>query len=345
MTQIAPGAVIVDVAGTELQAHERARLAHPSVGGVILFTRNFASRAQVSALVAEIRASRTGPLLICVDHEGGRVQRFRTDGFTRLPAMARLGELYAQDRAAALRGAAEVGYVLAAELRSCDIDLSFAPVLDLDLGRSAVIGDRALGRDPFVVAALARALMLGMARAGMSACGKHFPGHGWALADSHVALPVDDRAWEQIAAQDVVPYRQLGDVALPSVMPAHVVYPAVDPKMPAGFSRRWIHELLRGELAYSGAVISDDLCMEGAAVAGNMLARAQAARAAGCDMVLVCNRPDLADQLLQELDWVPQGASAQRVARLLGLGSPKEWNTLQAELSYQQGVALCGRLC
>ena len=300
------GPVMIDVAGTALTDAERERLLDPLVGGVILFARNYTGSDQLRALTAEIRALRDPALIIAVDHEGGRVQRFRTDGFTRLPAMRSLGALWAQDHLAALDAARATGFVLAAELLAHGVDLSFTPVLDLDWGRSAVIGDRAFHSDPAAVAALARSLAHGLLLGGMANCGKHFPGHGFADADSHVALPVDERALDVVLARDAAPYEWLGETLL-SVMPAHVVYPQVD-EQPAGFSTRWLRTILRERLGYRGLVFSDDLTMEGATVAGDIVARAKAALGAGCDMVLVCNRPDLADELLARLDWAePEG--------------------------------------
>jgi beta-N-acetylhexosaminidase len=236
--------LVIDIAGTALTANDRRRLAHPLVGGLIYFGRNWQSRAQIAALSAEIKAVRPD-VLICVDHEGGRVQRFRTDGFTHLPPMRTFGELWMDDRddclgSGALRAmdaASAAGHVLAAELRACGIDFSFAPVLDLDYGESGVIGNRAFHRDPRVVAALAKSLAHGLLRAGMQHCGKHFPGHGWVKADSHTAIPVDERGLEAILAEDVAPYAWLG-ATLSAVMPAHVIYPQVD-RLPAGFSPRW----------------------------------------------------------------------------------------------------------
>ncbi|MEN9314549.1 MAG: Beta-hexosaminidase, partial [Pseudomonadota bacterium] len=296
---LSAGPVVLDVAGLTLDDSDRARLAHPLVGGVILFARNFESRAQVTGLCASIRALRPG-LMICVDHEGGRVQRFR-EGFSRIPAMRELGEHWDRDMPGACQRATEIGQTIGRELIEVGVDLSFTPVLDLDHGRSEVIGDRAFHRDPNVVTMLARALNHGLLLSGMANCGKHFPGHGWADADSHHALPVDERSLAQILSDDAAPYGRLGD-ALAAVMPAHVVYPAVD-SLPAGFSRRWLQEILRGQLGFRGLIFSDDLTMEGACVAGDIVARANAAFEAGCDMVLVCNRPDEADRLLDGLTW------------------------------------------
>ena len=298
----APGPVVVDVAGTSLTDAERERLVHPMVGGVILFTRNFIDRDQVWALCAEIRALRSPALLICVDHEGGRVQRF-LKGFTAVPPMRELGQLWDEDPLAACQEATRLGRVIGSELREVGVDLSFTPVLDLDHGRSAVIGNRAFHSDPRVVTMLARALNHGLLLAGMANCGKHFPGHGWASADSHVALPVDERGRATLIEHDAAPYRWLGET-LSSVMPAHVVYPAVD-SQPAGFSSKWLKTILRGKLGFDGVIFSDDLTMEGAAVAGDIHARARAALSAGCDMLLVCNRPDLADALIARLRWRP----------------------------------------
>jgi len=338
-----PGSVMVDVAGLELTAAEAERLRHPLVGGVILFARNFASRAQLAELTAQIHAARHEPLLVAVDHEGGRVQRFRDDGFTALPAMRALGQSWESDPLTALQQACEVGYVLAAELRACGVDLSFTPVLDLDYGRSAVIGSRALHADPAIVAQLARALVQGLALAGMAACGKHFPGHGWAEADSHHAVPTDERTLADLLAQDAAPYGWLGDAVLPAIMPAHVIYPQVDTR-PAGFSERWIQEILRQRLGYDGVVFSDDLTMEGAAVAGDILARAEAALAAGCDMVLVCNRPDLADELLARLTLPPAAASVARIRRLMPALPAPGWDDLQASPRYQRARAVAQAL-
>jgi len=324
---------MVDVAGFTLTAHERERLRHPLVGGVILFARNFRHRQQLTTLCRAIHAVRDEPLLIAVDHEGGRVQRFRSDGFTVLPAMAQLGEDWMHDPLAAMRRATAVGYVLGAELRACGVDFSFTPVLDLNHGVSEVIGDRAFHRDARVVTMLARALIQGLSSAGMAACGKHFPGHGAVHADSHHAVAVDERALEAILREDALPYDALSHMVLPAVMPAHVIYPKVDDK-PAGFSRVWLQDVLRKRLHYDGVIFSDDLSMQGATVAGDILARAQAALTAGCDMVLVCNRPDLADVLLQRMRWRVRTASAQRLRRFRPTNPVLNWRTLQADPRY-----------
>jgi len=312
-TKLPRGPVVVDVQGLALDDAERARLMHPLVGGVILFARNFESRKQVARLCDEIHSLRRPKLLVCVDHEGGRVQRFHK-GFTRVPPMRELGRQWDEDVLGACRRATEIGQTIGRELREVGVDLSFTPVLDLDWGRSGVIGDRAFHADPRVVAMLARCLTHGLLLAGMANCGKHFPGHGWAQADSHVALPRDERDLATLLASDVAPYGWLGDTLL-SVMPAHVVYPQVD-AAPAGFSRRWLRDVLRRKLGFRGLIFSDDLTMEGASVAGDIVARARAALGAGCDMVLVCNRPDLADALLAGLDWSPSAQFAKRIKAL-----------------------------
>ncbi len=272
-----PGPVMLDVVGKTLTDDDKRRLAHPMTGGVILFARHYESRAQLIALTDAIRAVRDD-LLIAVDHEGGRVQRFRTDGFTVLPAMGKLGALWDRDVLHATKVTTAVGYILAAELRACGIDMSFTPVLDLNYGQSQVIGDRAFHRDPRVVTMLAKSLNHGLALAGMANCGKHFPGHGFAHADSHVAMPVDDRPLDEILRDDVAPYDWLG-LSLASVIPAHVIYPQVDSK-PAGFSRVWLQDILRSKLRFDGAIFSDDLSME-AARQGGTLTEARERRAAG----------------------------------------------------------------
>lgn len=334
MSKLLPGPVLVDVQGTELSKEEKQRLKHPLVGGVILFARNYESPKQLQKLCAQIRKARKGPLLIAVDHEGGRVQRFKENGFTHLPSMQQLGEYWNRNPLWAMRAATEIGFVLAAELRACGVDLSFAPVLDLDYGVSTVIGSRSFHRDPRVVTMLARALIQGMSQAGMAACGKHFPGHGFVDADSHVAIPVDNRPLEQILQEDAMPYEWLSDMVLPAVMPAHVIYPQVDEKN-AGFSKVWLQDILRQRLNYQGMVFSDDLTMEGASVAGDITDRANAALSAGCDMVLVCNRPDLADELLTHLQVELSPESVQRLLRLIPTQEFMSWKKLQKTVRYQ----------
>ena len=332
-TQAALGPVMLDVVGTTLDAEDIRRIRHPLTGGVILFARNYENRRQLTALTAAIHAARPG-VLIAVDHEGGRVQRFKTDGFTRLPAMRSLGELWERDVLEATKLATATGFVLAAELRACGIDLSFTPVLDLDFGASGVIGDRSFHRDPRVVTLLAKSLNHGLALAGMANCGKHFPGHGYVKADSHTEIPVDERALKDIVGDDAMPYDWLG-MSLTAVMPAHVIYPKVDAK-PAGFSKKWLR-ILRKDFGFQGVIFSDDLSMEGASVAGSVTDGAHAALDAGCDMVLICNAPDKADQLLAELQADPAAAavSATRLAALVPTAACADWDQLQQDERYR----------
>lgn len=299
MQGMARGRVLADLAGTRLAPEERDLLCHPQVGGVILFARNFESAGQLVELTAEIHVLRAPRLLVAVDHEGGRVQRFR-EGFTLIPAMRTLGTLWNTDEEAALRTARSCGMVLAAELRACGVDLSFAPVLDLDHGPSGVIGDRAFHRLPDVVAALAAALSRGMRDGGMAACGKHFPGHGFVAADSHLDTPIDTRLLAEIERDDILPFRRLVAAGLEAVMPAHVIYPAID-DAPAGFSRVWL-EYLRVNLGFDGLIFSDDLSMEGAKAHGGVIERGIAALEAGCDMLLLCNTPADLQCLVDGLD-------------------------------------------
>ena len=342
--------VILDVAGTTLTADDRRRLAHPLAGGLILFARNWESRRQLTELTAQIKAVRDD-LLICVDHEGGRVQRFRTDGFTELPPMRVLGEAWQRDALTATDAATATGYVLGAELRACGVDLSFTPVLDLDHGASSVIGDRAFHRDARVVTMLAKSLMHGLLLAGMANCGKHFPGHGFVKADSHHETPIDRRALRAILSDDARPYEWLS-TSLAGVMPAHVVYPKVDAH-PAGFSERWLKEILRGQLGFGGAVFSDDLSMAGARqLAGRELSYAEAASralSAGCDLVLLCNQSldggEAVDALLDGLldqqaqgHWQPDPDSEQRRQALLPAVPPLTWDELMHHGAYQHAL-------
>ncbi len=350
MTPHAP--LILDVAGLSLSPADRQRLKHPLTGGIILFGRNWQNREQLSALCQEIKAVRED-LLICVDHEGGRVQRFKTDGFTHLPAMRALGELWMKDALMAMNAATAAGYVLAAELRACGVDLSFTPVLDLDWGESSVIGDRAFHRDPRVASLLAKSLMHGLLQAGMSNCGKHFPGHGFVKADSHTDIPVDRRSLKAILADDAAPYRWLS-ITLASVMPAHVIYPKVDAR-PAGFSSKWLNDILRSQLGFGGAIFSDDLSMAGARLIDgrevSYTGAAVAALNAGCDMVLLCNQSvdggAAVDGLLGGLTeaqlkghWRPQEASEHRRLALLPTTPAHGWDELMTDSHYLRALAV-----
>ena len=362
MTQHAP--LLIDIAGLSLSKVDRQRLKHPLVGGIVLFGRNWQDRAQLTRLCAQIKKLRRD-LLICVDHEGGRVQRFKTDGFTHLPPMRALGAMWLDDGkqatgSGAMRAsnaATACGFVLGSELRACGVDLSFTPVLDLDFGASGVIGDRAFARDPRVVSVLAKSLMHGLLQSGMANCGKHFPGHGFVKADSHTDIPVDGRSLKAILAQDAAPYGWLSST-LTSVMPAHVIYPKVDAR-PAGFSSRWLNDILRGQLGFGGAIFSDDLAMAGARVIdGKPVSHAQAAVAAlqaGCDMVLLCNQSLASsegggralDVLIDELTqaqlkgvWQPQDSSEERRRTLLARLPAPDWDALMVQGDYMQALGL-----
>jgi beta-N-acetylhexosaminidase len=356
MTPHAP--LIIDVAGLSLSKADKQRLKHPLVGGLILFARNFSDREQLTALCRSIKKIRQD-LLICVDHEGGRVQRFKTDGFTHLPPMRALGELWRQDGKGgpgegamrATNAATACGYVLGAELRACGVDLSFTPVLDLDYGASSVIGDRAFDADARVVSLLAKSLMHGLLQSGMANCGKHFPGHGFVKADSHTDIPVDKRSLKAILADDAAPYRWL-NTSLASVMPAHVIYPKVDSR-PAGFSAQWLGDILRAQLGFTGAVFSDDLSMAGARVIdGQPVSSTQAAVAAlnaGCDLVLLCNQSlgDGAevDALIDGLteaqlkgQWQSLETSEARRLALLPTSAATPWDDLMVQPAYMQAL-------
>jgi len=330
------GPVMLDVAGTELTPDDRRRLMHPLTGGVILFSRNYTDSKQLTLLTREIHALRSPSLLIAVDHEGGRVQRFR-DGFTAIPAMRELGLAWNAGAQRARQITQAVGFVLAAELRAHGIDLTFAPVLDLDYGSSSVIGDRAFHSDARIVAELARALVQGFKQAGMSGVGKHFPGHGHVRADSHLEVPVDERAYADIEASDIVPFRRLIAAGLGGIMPAHVIYPSVDDR-PAGFSPIWLKRILRGELGFDGIVFSDDLNMEGASVAGGFLERSQIALDAGCDMVLICNNIAAVDELYGSFRYLMPAVSLARLGRMHGRPEPEDMIGLRENPRYTQAL-------
>lgn len=356
MTPHAP--LIIDIAGTTLDKNDRRRLKHPLVGGVILFSRNWQSRQQLSALCKAIKSIRKD-LLIAVDHEGGRVQRFKSDGFTHLPAMGALGTLWMNDPLGATNAATACGYVLASELRACGVDFSFTPVLDLnhhesgDNSEGGVIGDRAFARDPRVVALLAKSLMHGLLQAGMANCGKHFPGHGFVKADSHTDAPVDRRSLKSILADDAAPYDWL-NTTLSSVMPAHVVYPKVD-ALPAGFSEKWLGYILRGQLGFGGAIFSDDLSMAGARVIGGQsVSHARAAVAAlnaGCDMAMLCNQSldggQILDKFLDDMaealvkgEWEALESSEIRRLALLPQAPAPAWDELMLHPTYMHAMGL-----
>ena len=358
MAQHAP--LIIDVAGLSLTKIDRQRLKHPLVGGIILFARNWQDRTQLTRLCREIK-SVSRHLLICVDHEGGRVQRFKTDGFTHLPPMRALGQMWLRDGKGgegagallATNAASACGFVLGAELRACGVDLSFTPVLDLDFGESSIIGDRAFARDPRVVSLLAKSLMHGLLQSGMANCGKHFPGHGFVKADSHIDIPVDKRSLKAILNEDAAPYGWL-NTTLCSVMPAHVIYPRVDAR-PAGFSSRWLNDILRGQLRFGGAIFSDDLSMAGARlIDGQEVSYTQAAMAAlnaGCDMVLLCNQSvddgRAVDALIDGLTeaqlkagWQPLEASEERRRALLPRTPAPEWDALMVQQDYMHALTL-----
>jgi beta-N-acetylhexosaminidase len=322
------------------------------VGGIILFARNWQNRSQLTGLCADIKKVRKD-LLICVDHEGGRVQRFQTDGFTHLPTMRTLGNLWMKDAMKATNAATACGYILASELRACGVDFSFTPVLDLDFGESSVIGDRSFHRDPRVAALLAKSLMYGLLQSGMANCGKHFPGHGFVKADSHTDIPFDKRSLKAILADDAAPYNWLSG-SLTSVMPAHVIYPKVDSR-PAGFSSKWLGDILRGQCGFTGAIFSDDLSMEAARLIDDKRVSyteaAVTALNAGCDMVLLCNQSvdggEAVDELINGMveavvkeQWLPCEASDLRRLALLPTTPAPEWDALMVQPSYMQALSL-----
>lgn len=332
------GPLILDPVGAALTDDDRKRLTHPAAGGVILFARNFESCEQLHALTTEIERLREPALLVCVDHEGGRVQRFR-NGFTLLPPMRELGRLWDRDRNAGLQAAHAVGYVMAAELAAHGVDFSFAPVLDLDFGSSSVIGDRALHFDPIAVGSLAARLIEGLQQGGVTAVGKHFPGHGYAALDSHIEMPRDERPLAEILRKDILPYRTAMAAGLAGVMPAHVIYSQVDPE-PAGYSRFWLQRMLREKLGFPGVVFSDDLSMAGASVAGGVAERARAALAAGCDMVLLCNDPAGQESVLEALaDAAPADARVEAMRRKGGRDLRKSVAYREAQQALQRFAA------
>lgn len=330
------GPIMFDLEGPELTAEERELLSHPLAGGIILFSRNYQTPEQLSALVTSIHKLTDPRLLVAVDHEGGSVQRFR-DAFTTLPAAIRFGEIHDRDAIEACALAEQCGWVMAVELRAHDVDFSFAPVLDLGKGRSRVIGSRAFHRNPEVVARLGKSFLRGMKKAGMASVGKHFPGHGTVEADSHVDIPIDPRPLETIFLKDLVPFEQMIQAGLPAVMPAHVIYPEVDGK-PAGFSSVWLQSVLRGQLGFQGAIFSDDISMAGATWGGDNIGRAGSALEAGCDMVLVCNNRRGVEDIMDGLGEYSNPVSAIRLARMHGHGQC-HWDDLLSWDSYREAAA------
>jgi len=311
------GSLMLDLIGVELSAEERELLQHPMTGGVILFTRNYEDKQQLTELVQQMRAVSQQPLLIAVDHEGGRVQRFRPE-FSRLPPLGEFGAIYQEQPEKALQLAEKAAWLMAIELRELAIDFSFAPVLDLDYGVSEVIGDRSFGRDPNRVVSLASAYIKGMKAAGMAATGKHFPGHGAVVADSHLAIPEDKRSEAEIWQDDIQPFIQLHQQGqLDAIMPAHVIYSQLD-QQPAGFSAYWLQTILRQKIGFEGVIFSDDLSMEGASFAGGYTERAEAALAAGCDMILACNHRAGAIEILDEVRHKPTLEQSKRLQRMVG---------------------------
>lgn len=334
------GPVMLDLQGTELDQEDVDLLRHPAVGGIILFARNFESPAQLSALTRAIAAADDRRLLIAVDQEGGRVQRFR-EGLTRLPPAARFGELYADDPRAGIEAARDVGWLMASELRQLGVDFSFAPVLDVECGVSQVIGDRAFATQPEAVASLAAAWLDGVHGAGMAGCGKHFPGHGGVVADSHLELPEDQRALAALEHSDLLPFRRLIANGLEAVMPAHVRYVNIDPE-PAGFSTFWLRRMLRGRLRFDGAIVSDDLNMAAADAGGTAAERALAALHAGCDLLLICNNRPAASAIVDAVgDW-HCADSAIRLARLRGRTSVSLDHPQRREAALTAVAALMG---
>ena len=335
------GPVMMDLEGIGITDAERELLENPLVGGVILFTRNFESIEQITQLVEQIHSVRSPHLLVAIDHEGGRVQRFH-EGFTRLPPAAVFGKMYKEDADKARKYAEQAGWLLAAELRAIGVDFSFAPVLDLAHGVSGVIGDRAFHAKPDVVATLAYASMHGMRRAGMHAVGKHFPGHGGVAEDSHLALPVDHRELEVLMREDIVPFAKMISNDLSGIMPAHVIYDKVDDK-PAGYSKIWLQDILRGRLNFQGVIFSDDLSMEAAGIAGDFGNRAEQSLDAGCDMVLVCNHPEGVAEIVAHLEGYNNPTSQMRLARMHGKNEI-EYKQLHDNYDWKQTSAMIAEL-
>lgn len=328
------GPLMIDIEGVELSPVDRDILKHPLVGGLILFSRNYESVEQVSVLCDQVHRLRAEPLLIAVDHEGGRVQRFK-EGFTQIPCMQTIGNVYADNPILGLDYAQQTAWLMAMELRLVGVDFSFAPVLDLDYGRSEIIGDRAFSDDKQAVVDVAEAFQKGLADAGMASIGKHFPGHGAVAPDSHIAIPVDERPLEEIMQNDVYPFRQLIQSGMKGIMPAHIIYQQVD-EMPAGFSEFWLQQVLRKELGFKGAVFSDDLSMHGASVVGDFEQRARQALKAGGDMALVCNDRPAAEQIIDRLNGMAiQLDSVERLKKMRPTKEPLS-GSIQDSVKWQQ---------
>ena len=332
------GPLMIDIQGTELTSEDKELLAHPFVGGLILFTRNYENKAQLTALTNQMRLAANKELLIAVDHEGGRVQRFR-EGFTRIPAMGELLTVNNHSFEQAKISAKYSGQLMALEVQAVGIDISFAPVLDVN-GISDVIGDRAFDSSPNNVAIIAQAFIEGMASVGMKATGKHFPGHGSVKEDSHIALPVDTRSFEQISEYDLLPFQQLMPY-LSAMMPAHIIFPNID-KEAVGFSPYWLQMILREKLGFKGVIFSDDLSMQGASVVGGYVERTEAAQAAGCDMLLMCNHRSGAIEVIDNANLVIKSESQQRIKQMLHIRKPSQstnintWQQMQTSAQWQK---------
>jgi len=333
------GPVMLDLAGLQLDSSERERLAHTQVGGVILFSRNYDSPDQLVELTQQIHAIKTPRLIVAVDQEGGRVQRFR-EGFQTLPSMASIGEIYPQDAQKAVDIAQTTGWIMASELLHYGVDLSFSPVLDIGNPVSSVIGDRAFHQDPEIITRLANAWIRGMSAAGMEAVAKHFPGHGSVQGDSHHVMPFDKRDLASIEALDLTPFRRVIETHLTAIMMAHVIYDQVD-NMAAGFSRFWVDTILRNRLGFDGVIFSDDLSMAGAESAGGYADRARKSLQAGCDMILVCNNPAGADEVLDGLSSYSNPTSQLRMIRLHGKSQNPD-NSLFKTSQWQSAIQKLG---
>ncbi len=336
------GPLMIDLEGEVLTDEEKELIKHPLVGGIIFFARNYSSPEQITELVKSIHDNTSNTIITCVDQEGGRVQRFK-DGFTLLPPLRPLGKIYDASNAEGMAIAKAMGWLMASEVISVGVDFSFAPVLDLDYEKSEVIGDRAFHSDGNAVSQIARAYIQGMEEAGMASVGKHFPGHGAVVADSHLELPVDDRSISEIMDKDMIPFQELIAInALQGIMPAHVVYSHQDSK-PAGFSKTWLQQILRNRLNFRGAIFSDDLNMAAAGMAGSFVERANLALEAGCDMVLVCNNREGAVEVIEQLAWQQSEESAQRLMKMKTQAKQTRQDLMETE-KWKIAVAACEQL-